>query len=79
MGVAPSRMADCEVIDPVVLSQIHGVILHPPAVTDNEKLPQKGTKNHKNRMHRQNLFSWDFVLFRGYLSSSISRKSPLNE
>jgi hypothetical protein len=26
---------------------IHGVILHPPAVTGNEKFPQKGTKNHK--------------------------------
>ena len=38
----PSALAE-----PVVLPLIHGVILHPPAVTGNEKFPQKGTKNHK--------------------------------
>jgi len=40
-------MADCEVIDPVVLSPIHVVILHPQTVRGNEKWPRKGTKSHE--------------------------------
>ena len=49
MGATPCRMADCEVIDPVVLAPIHGVILHP---SGDDGQPGIATKSHKKPQKR---------------------------